>query len=117
LDDVTSSFVIGLLQLLTDFISSAGFCCFVLYLLLNFQKDARVLAYDKTHMVMVASKPSPNQLLSKGFGVLKVSRQHFLFLSVRRIFIQGKPYPLIGEMSNSLNETESNSTQLTQLHL
>ncbi|XP_066925318.1 E3 ubiquitin-protein ligase rfwd3.S-like [Clytia hemisphaerica] len=36
------------------------------------QKDARVLAYDGTHMTMVVTKPSPNQLF-KGFGVFKVS--------------------------------------------
>lgn len=42
------------------------------WICIDLQKDARVLAYDKTHMVMIATKPSPNQLF-KGHGVLKVS--------------------------------------------
>lgn len=35
------------------------------------QKEARVMAYDRTHMLMVVSKPSPNQLFA-GYGILKV---------------------------------------------
>merc|ERR1719494_35668 len=36
------------------------------------QNDARVMSYDKHNMMLVASKPSPNQLFP-GYGVLKVS--------------------------------------------
>ena len=37
------------------------------------QQDARVMAYDRRSMLMVVSKPSPNQQLFAGHGILKVS--------------------------------------------
>eukprot|EP00795_Rhopilema_esculentum_P013035 gene13035-3810_t len=39
---------------------------------LEFMSKARVMAYDKTHAMMVASKPSPNQMFP-GYGIAKVS--------------------------------------------
>lgn len=89
------------------------------------QKEARVVAFDKGHMLMTVSRPSQNQLFN-GFGILKISSldaRSTEFISVHQKTIRdmkfnqtGDQLLLTGSMDKTLKITSVISNSVVQTY-